>query len=118
MDKVKILDEDITPSKESEDFSLSLHKRQLFDMYGGKPQRVSFTVDYGLLDMVFDKFGDMLHITHETENTVYCCVDVQISPTFLAWCCAFEDKLKIISPKSVVNDVKNYIKTLCDNYGE
>lgn len=118
MDKVKILDEDITPSRESEDFSLSLHKRQLFDMFGGKEQRVSFTIDISLLDMAFDKFGDMLRITHKTENTVYCNVEVQTSPTFLAWCCSFEDKLKVIAPKSLVNDVKAYIKTLSEHYGE
>ena len=115
MDKVQVLDEDITPNKAIDNLDLTKRMRQLFGMFGGEVKEVSFNVDKSLLDVVVDKFGDNIRM-REVDNHIIATVEVQISPTFLAWCCSFGDKLTVISPKSVVLEVKEYVTSIYEKY--
>ena len=44
--------------------------------------------------------------------------DVQVSPTFIAWCCAFGEKLQVTSPCEVVQELRQYLETLSGLYKE
>ena len=43
---------------------------------------------------------------------------VQLSPVFFGWCCTFGDRLKIISPKEVVEGMKKHISAVSSLYEE
>lgn len=117
MDNVRVLDEDITYNKALKDIDLTRHKRQLFGMYGGEVEEVSFLADKALLGVVIDKFGENIRMREFDNNQIMATVKVQVSPTFLAWCCSFGDKLTVIAPKkSVVREVKEYVTLIYNKY--
>ena len=84
----------------------------------GKTEQVSFRADKSLIDILYDKFGNRIKMTESQDNTVVFTADVQVSPTFLAWCCAFGDKLKVTSPKTIASKVLEYINTIEKIYSE
>ena len=45
-------------------------------------------------------------------NTVSFKAEVQVSPTFLGWTISFGEKLKVISPINIVDEVKNYLEKM------
>ena len=116
MDNVKMLDEDQTEGVDKDAFDLPTRKRQLFDMFGGEEMRVDFRVHKSLLDMIYDKFGDIVKLFVVDEDWVGFTTEVQISPTFLAWCCSFGNKLKVVSPKGVVEKIRVYLDELKELY--
>ena len=114
MEKVKVLDEDITPTSDVAAFNVQSHKKQVFSMFTGEHKKVVFEADVSLIDVIFDKFGDIKmtkkgdKITFESE--------VQVSPMFLAWCCSFGDKLKVSSPPTVLEAIEDYTRELYQMY--
>jgi len=116
MTDVEMQDEDITAGIDARDFDLPTRKRQLFDMFGGTEESVTIHADNSLIDILYDKFGDDIALYSAGEHAVGFTANVQMSPTFLAWCCSFGNKLKVKSPANIVEKVKEYIKELEENY--
>lgn len=112
MDGVKMLDEARTQGLDKDAFDLPTRKRQLFGMFGGKEASVDLRVHKSLIDVVYDKFGDIVKLFVVDEEWVGFTAEVQISPTFLAWCCSFGNKLKVVSPKGVVEKLRAYLEEL------
>ena len=119
MDKVQILeDKPISPFPENQTFSISKHKKQVFGMYTGNEVEVTFVIDKELIDVVFEKFGEKTKIMPYGDGKYLFKAEVQISPVFLGWVCAFGHKLKVISPNSVIESIRSHLAELADNYGE
>jgi predicted DNA-binding transcriptional regulator YafY len=118
MDNVAVLDEDITENKQVESLDIGRHKRQMFSMYGGEATRVSFVAAKWLIDLIYDKFGEDVQINEYDEKSVIFNAEVQVSPTFFAWCCSFGDDLKLIAPKHVLEELKEYIGKLSMLYSD
>lgn len=116
MDNVKMLEENMTEGIEAEEFDLPTRKRQLFSMFGGDTIKVEIRADKGLIDVIHDKFGELAELQNMNDGIVGFTADVQVSPTFLAWCCSFGSQLKVISPSFVVEKIKEYIKELQGSY--
>lgn len=116
MEQVKMLDDEITPSKEASDFDLSKHQRSLVGMYRGQTERVHFLAEKGVVDAVFDKFGEGVKIYEHDADTISFAVDVQVSSPFLAWVIGFGESLKVTSPQSVIDELKLRIKASLKNY--
>ena len=62
------------------------------------------------------KFGEQVKLYSAGEKSFSFAADVQVSKTFLAWCCGFGKSLKITSPASVINELKEYTKELFEHY--
>lgn len=116
MEGVTMTDIDMTPGIENEIENLPTRKRQLFAMYGGEVATVEVQVDKNLIDVIFDKFGDRVKLRTIDEQIVEFTAEVQVSPTFLAWCCSFGEKLKVKEPKEVVDQIKEYLERMVKNY--
>ena len=85
-------------------------------MFGGETATVRFEADASLLDVIYDKFGEKTVITSCGDNMIEFTATVQLSPVFFGWCCTFGEKLKIISPKAVVEELKLHIYNVVDAY--
>lgn len=85
-------------------------------MFQGKMQEVEFHADKSLLDVIFDVFGDNIKLNMLDSNTVSFKAEVQVSPTFLGWCCSFGNKLKVVGQDETLNELKNYILSLIQTY--
>ena len=118
MDEVRMLDEDIVPSKEKDDFDLIKHQRSLISMFGGETEEVTFESSISVLDAIYDKFGDGIDIRTKGDGKIEFSVEVQISNPFLAWVCGFGETLKVTAPQSVVERIKEHIQQALKNYTE
>ena len=118
MDFVRMTDKDILPLNDAETFDVTKHKKEVFGMFIGKEESVKFVVDKSLLDVVFDRFGSKIILSKIDEDRYSFSTDVQISPIFLGWCCAFGDKLKVVAPDSVVESIKQHIMGLDELYNK
>lgn len=85
-------------------------------MFVGKEERVSITIDNSLIDPVMDKFGEDVKLVDRGDGTAQLDISVQISPAFIAWCCSFGDKLTVVHPQTVVNQVSEYVEALARQY--
>lgn len=116
MENVRVTDDDITPYDEVKGFDIQSHKKQVFSMFTGERKTVKMEADMSLVDVIFDRFGEIKMID-KGESVVFE-ADVQISPTFIAWCCSFGNRLRVVSPPTVVHEVKDYAHELYYMYSK
>ena len=116
MSGVEVLKSSIKKSELYQSYQIKKHKLQLFGMYGGQEETVSLVADAKLLDAMYDKFGKSVRFNKTDDGKIAFDAVVQLSPTFMAWCCSFGNKLKVVSPQSVVEEVKKYLTQTLNQY--
>ena len=116
MDQVQVSRHDKDEVDGFDTFDIKKHKKQLFGMYSGVEQEVKIRIDKSLLDTVFDVFGVDTHFIKIDDTMYEFTAAVQLSPQFYGWCCSFGDKLKVVAPSAVVNELENYVKSLMEVY--
>ncbi len=106
MSDIRITDDDI--SADAIEFSKSIPGLavQTFRMFSGPVESVTLEFEDTIIDNVLDKFGYDTKI--ERISSGYCRIkeEIQLSPPFFSWLFQFTDKMKIISPDSVVEQYK------------
>lgn len=85
-------------------------------MFAGQDTAVTIKIDKRLIDAMYDKFGMGIKMRMISEDEAEFTTDVQISSPFIGWCISFGKKLKVVSPPSVVEEIKNQIDELKDLY--
>lgn len=90
----------------------------LYGMYGGELENVTIQFDNDLANAAIDRFGINCHPHRNSDETFCLNAQVQIAPTFWGWLFQFGTKAKVIEPEHMVNQAKQVIKELADNYQE
>ena len=87
-------------------------------MFGGRELIVKLLVENSLAGVIIDRFGkDVMFIPADEEHfTVN--VDVRVSSQFLGWIFSLGDRVKIIAPEEVVDQVRREIRRLAEQYEE
>lgn len=109
----KMLDIEILSEKcladDDEAFNAADYQKRIFSMFGGNNISVTIEFDHSLMNVVIDRFGKDI-ITHsETDTSFQITTKIAVSPAFYGWIFQFGDKTKIISPASVVQDMKKML---------
>ena len=117
MESVAMLDEAITPNDTLKKADIIKHKRSLFDMYGGEKEQIRFEADISVLDTIYDRFGDNVEVLPCGENTALCKIEVQVGKPLLTWFIGFGKALKVQSPESVIDKIKQLVSEASENYG-
>jgi len=110
MQEVRMSHHDIGDIEEIRNFDLEHRQKQIFDMFGGEEEDVTIQVKKTLIDAMLDKFGENVELVEKDEEWVEFTANVQVSPTFLAWCCSFGNRLVLKAPANTVEEVKELIK--------
>lgn len=117
MRQVSIINE---PREGEEAFAaidMKTYAQRLFNMFGGKTQRVRMRFINPLLDTVIERFGtNNTSYWQEDERHFGVSADVAVSRQFFGWLCGFGRRAKIIGPENVVEDMKNYMEEICEMY--
>lgn len=113
---VSVSDQETNKAAQPKGLNIAKHRKQAFSMFGGKTETVKFEADKDLLDVIYDKFGEDTKIRSIGNGKISFTADVEISPMFFGWCCSFGRKLKIISPVCIIDELKNYIETIQQQY--
>lgn len=97
-------------------FNLEEHYSEIFGMYTGNKEKVTLEFDSSLIDIIVDKFSENIEITKQKNGKMRVIVNIQISPQFISFVLSFKDKLKVIEPVYLVNEIKKTIDSLKDLY--
>lgn len=116
MDNIIKLDSDIEHYDWLKEKDISKYKRQLFNMFSGEVKNVTFIADRSLIDVIFDKFGSGVSLKLTEDGKLKCTVEVQAGPMFIAWLCSFDNRLKVVSPPTVVARVKEHLEKTIEQY--
>ena len=89
-----------------------------FGMFGGEEQTVRLLVDNSLAGVILDRFGrDVIFMPADREHfTVN--VDVHVSGQFLGWVFSLGEKVKILAPKSVAEQMRREAQRLMEQYAD
>ncbi len=113
MEKIQIL---LQKSEYSENrFDTAKYSKKMFGMYGGEDTHVKMRVHESLTGVFFDRFGRDLIITPDGEyfTTI---VEVAESPVFFGWVMQFGNKVQILSPQKVIDEMKRITAQISDLY--
>lgn len=107
MEDINILEKDRVLSDKP--FDLSAYSKSIFAMYSGEETDVSIQFENELVGVVFDRFGTDVRIVKSDEDHFICNVKVAISPHFLSWIMSFGNRVKLLSPDWVVEEMYQLI---------
>ena len=97
-------------------FDIATYKKSLFGMFSGETTAVTIEAHRTLIDAIFDLFGEKTRIISNGEETVRFTVDVQVSPLFFGWCCSFGEKVKLLGPDNIIEQLKEYTDSVKEQY--
>lgn len=118
MKDVIIANEPAAKNDKIADFDLGKYKKSMFSLFSGEPAEVELIIHNSLINVILDKFGEETELRFLDKDHIKVKLNVVISPTFFAWCFNFSDRLKVIAPAKIVNQVNEYlikIQTLYKN---
>lgn len=105
-------------SEYSQRFDVADYSRKTFNMFGGELCRIDLECDVELLDQIIDRFSNVIMIRHfDGEKTFRFSTEAHVSDGLVGWIMQFGGKIKVLSPESLKNDVKEKISCLARVYG-
>lgn len=116
MSDIEIINEPRTKLPDEEQFNIAEYSKKVFNMFGGEEEMVKLQFDSSLVNVVIDRFGKDITLEKVDENNFVVRVNIAVSSTFLAWLFQFGDKVKILSPESVVKRYEDNLKAIIAQY--
>lgn len=89
-----------------ENFDMALYSQKTFGMYGGRDEQVTMICANSAAGIIIDRFGRDVIMQDAGEGKFIVSVKVAVSPVFLTWIMNFAGTIKIISPSSVIAELK------------
>ncbi len=117
MDECKLINEDRTKVELNSSFKIGEYRKQHFGMFSGNTKRITLEFDIGMVDVMHDKFGENIPIIKKNDKYFFT-TDVAVSKQFYGYILGLGDGIKIISPKNIVDDFKNYVSKILNLYDE
>ncbi len=102
--------------KPTEKFNISEYTNRTFNMFGGNNEKIELLVHNSLIGVIIDRFGKDISMLKADDEHFIAAVNVAASPAFLGWLMSFEGKMKVLSPKRVIEDIKKLNQTISDLY--
>ena len=102
MDGVEIIEEPCSEKAIALRDQVASYTEQAFKMFGGQLEDVVLEFDRSLIGVVYDKFGEGVHMIPAGEDKCIATVKVRISPTFWGWLFQLAGQMRILSPSWVV----------------
>lgn len=116
MEKVNTENKNITPSAVAKQFDPAKHYNEVFGMFTGETEQVTFEVDAKLLDAMIDRFGENIKFTKKENGKLMFTAQVQVSPLFFGWCCSFGDLLKVVNPSNLIKEIQAHLSAILGTY--
>lgn len=106
--------EEVSEYKNYLDFD-DYHK-SVFGMFGGQRKIVRIRFHESLATAVFDRFGLDVQVSDIRDGWFTISANVRISPGFISWLTIFGDKARVLSPRSLIEEIKTMIRNLTTVY--
>lgn len=117
MRKLTIMDDKREGKEYFKQFNLAAYAKKNFGMFGGEEENVRIQFSNDLVGVVIDRFGKDIIISPIDDEHFTVNVNVAISSQFFGWVFALGMGVKILSPSSVVERMKQEVDALHELYG-
>lgn len=98
------------------DMDMAVYSKKIFGMFGGVEETVVLECKNGISGVIIDRFGTEVDIIKRAADSFTVRVNVQISPQFLGWVFSLGENIKIISPDSVIERMRDEIARIREIY--
>lgn len=88
------------------------YAKKSFGMYGGEEQTVKLLVDNSLAGVVIDRFGKDVMMIPTDGNRFTVSVNVRVSRQFMGWVFSLGEKVKIVGPDLVIQQMREEVARL------
>lgn len=92
------------------------YSKGLFGMYGGKEERVTILCRNDMAGAIIDRFGKDVSLIPEDSEHFTVSVNVSSSGQFMGWIIGLGEGVKIISPPSMVEEMRKTAERLTKQY--
>ena len=116
MMNIEVLDEPADRIPSTTRFDMAEYCQRKFSMFGGEDTRVQLEFDKSLMNPVIDRFGKDVRVEKLDDNTARAYVAIAKSIVFFGWISQFGDQMKIVSPDSLAQEYKEYLKKIVKQY--
>ena len=116
MTNIEIVDQPRVMLPDNEHFNIADYSKKVFNMFGGEEETVKLKFDNSLVNAVIDRFGKDVMLDKVDENSFSVRINVAISSTFFAWLTQSGNKVKVLSPESVIEKYQNSIQEILEQY--
>ncbi len=116
MTDIDLIDEERDPLPDREHFDIAEYTKKVFNMFGGEEVLVQLQFDNSLVNAVIDRFGKDVVIGKMDESSFYIWIKVAVSSTFFAWISQFGNKIKVLSPESVIEKYRCHMRDILVQY--
>lgn len=100
------------------DMDMAVYSKKIFGMFGGVEETVVLECKNGISGVIIDRFGTEVDIIKRATDSFTVRVNVQISPQFLGWVFSLGENIKIISPDSVIERMRDEIARIQGIYNK
>lgn len=97
-------------------FNLDNYLRNSFQMFSGEASTVSLKCPLNFASILFDEFGKDIIISKVTNDHFIASIRTSITPTFTSWILQFYDKIEVVKPKELIDDLKRIAKHINKTY--
>ena len=118
MDQITALDEDRDGLEAYNALDMAVYSKKTFGMFTGEETNVQLRFKNHLAGAVIDRLGRDAFIIADGPDHFTVRTDVVVSPQFFAWVLGFGSEAKITAPAHIVADMKEYISSVAEVYGE
>ncbi|KAB3536271.1 WYL domain-containing transcriptional regulator [Alkaliphilus pronyensis] len=116
MTSIEVIDEDRVFEGECQAFNVADYSKKIFRMFSGDTEKVKIQFDNSLINVVIDRFGKEVEIQKVDQDAFVIEVDVVATNTFLSWLFMFGDKVKIVEPESLKEEMISTIMKITHIY--
>ena len=114
--KLEVIDEPREGKEIFRNFDMATYSKATFGMYAGEKKRVKIQFHNRMCGVFIDRFGkDVSFRTVDAEHSELS-VEINVSPQFYGWIFSLGNKVKLVGPDSVVEDMRKYTEEFLDNY--
>ncbi len=97
-------------------FDVENYRKETFNMFNGEEESVTLCFHNSLVGIVVDRFGKNQIIFKHDEDHFRVTVKANISPQFYAFLFAYSDKVRILSPDSVIEEYCRRVESVAKLY--
>lgn len=113
---IQILTESRMGQEKVEDLDAGKYAKKTFGMFGGKVQTVEIAFKDKYAGVVIDRFGKDVVIKPQKDGTFKTRVEVAVSEPFFGWISGLGSGVRILKPKVVVEEYRDFLKKLMKQY--
>lgn len=114
--RISILEDKREGQEQFKKFNMPRYTKSLFGMYGGEETSVCIEGRNEMVGVLIDRFGKDIMLAPIDDEHFRTVVNVAVSNQFLGWIMALGDGIKIVSPDSVVEQMRAEAKRLTEQY--